>query len=251
MAQKQIYKDRVSKELSVTDFLAERQNEAYVMKAPYSIFAKKLGKGEYSWVCYTIGRPQNIIWGTVNTSKGSIMVQYGCNYTKTSTLEKMLEIRSKSGYVLITTLSKDLITERLIRQDLPLALKLGGALDMPAYPKLRIPALYIPASVLQEKMQSICEKEDLINMFGRCTDMAKVIDIMVDELKGKVNRSDLSDTSNIPEAVAAAIVDFIEHTRNTGVNIPELCKSFEECEDDSNSKTCRLYGYDFDTADLL
>lgn len=218
--------------------LDNKSTHVLAIKAPYTIFAKKLGEGHYSWVAYSLGRPQNMIWGLATQRNAGVAgarramkveVEYGCSYGTRKVINDMLDIRKKDGYVLISTLSKDRISHRILSHLLKISYGNGTGINYSD--------VVLSYEELDAKLMEICHEEDPEDLI--CGDTSRYIDILARRLQKTPN---MVTRYAFPKEVTDAIVHFIEHNITLESNIPEVCHTLDQCNETPHNKTCDLYG---------
>lgn len=247
--------------------LGERSDIANTMKAPYTVFAKKHNDHNYSFIIYSLGRPQNVVWGYVTIDKESKVasksgskvsskvgsrvtytVEYGCRYKSVKVINDMSAIKKKDGYHLIATLARDRATPTLLGQ-LMMEAYLGGndfrlhaAMFGQKYKRYGMTYREMDLALLD-----ICDEYGLNYAPDKC-EISKAMEILIEKeflLDPNLGTRYRSPDPNaaIPDTVVDAILDFIAHTPRLNEQMVASCYTIEECKRSklSNTKECGLY----------
>jgi hypothetical protein len=236
-------------DVNIVSLLSKKSLTASALKAPYYIFAKSLGDGMYSWIIYSLGRPQNLTWGTAYRSVDiegvtDIDVAYGCRYTYMSVVNNMLEIRKKDGYSIITALARDRIAPTMFLIMLVAAYK-----EHTGYKTKDINVRWedIDLEVTRRRSQDqIVESSPLSEsqLKSYLEDYAKKLHSDTGAPPNIIQNMRRSDV--IPQYIVSAIIEFVEKTPALNEQIPTVCRTMQEC-DQEYDETCELYGYDFNS----
>jgi len=231
--QTQIFKQEIDVKADTKSLLAEKSEHELALRAPYTVFAKPLDQGLVSWVAYSLGRPRNIVWGTA-MQDDSVRVEFGCNWNSLKIINKMIEIRTKDGYVAVSTYAKDRINHRIMEHLLLSAYDEGTALQ---YGAIELDKYQLQDLVLQELVDHGLAETDA-NVMSISSGLSRKI------LSTSGQKPNIKQTLNmtIPEPVVDAIHHFIAHTPILNSVVPDNCPMYEQCQEAEQApKTCDLY----------
>ena len=230
----QLLKQVSRQKQSMESLLRQRSKDEIRLVSPFTVFAKKLNQKLYSWVAYSIGRPRNIVWGTATKQPSGIKVTYGCSWNNLGIINKLIEIRKKDGYVVVSTYAKDMITERIL-----------GDLIVNAYENgtgLQLADIYMPAEDLSQMVLDFLMDQGMT--MDTLENVTKISRPLASSLASKPNIAQiLSDA--IPKDVIDSIHDFVSHSPVLTGALPEECPTYQACEDDPDMDTCEIYGSNF------
>lgn len=240
--QTQVYKD-------TSKFtLGERSDIANVLKAPYTVFAKKHNESEYSWIVYSLGRPQNVVWGMLQvlplkTRGTTYKVEYGCRYKSVKVINDMLAIKKRAGYHLVATLARDRDNTTLLGHFILEAYLEGKDLVLPhgianvakGAPLKKTTMSYRDMDLA---LLDICDERGLNYAPEKC-ELTKAVEILAESFLNNPNLS-TRHKSPIPDAVVDSILDFIAHTPKLNEQMLTNCYTVDECKRSSKVE-CGLY----------
>jgi hypothetical protein len=230
--QSQVYKQHQE---STSSLLAEKSDNELFLKAPYTVFAKRLDSDLVSWVAYSIGRPRNIVWGTaIQNDPSTVSVEFGCNWNSLNIINKLIEIRKKNGYVAISTYAKDRISHRILEHLLLSAYNEGSNLE---YGNVVLDKYQLQDLVLQE-LDEHGLLESSINVMSISNSLTRKLLIS----SGKSPNKKQTLHRIIPIHVVDAIHKFISHTPILNSTIPDKCPMYEQCQESEQApESCKLY----------
>jgi len=237
----------------IVSSLSSRQDNAHVMKAPYTVLIKKITNNYYLWIVYSWPRPYNAIWGDVvvsdNTTGTDIRVEYGCSWKDNlSIVVDILKYRRRDGFTVVSTLSKDKVNSRILGSLIRVAYEngadvqygniMGGSTEM-----LFISNRDINDQILN-KMYDQSEFDETDQVVERISQ-----EIAGDHLTDPNLSQYVANSSGIPKNIIDKIHDFLEHSTATNEDINIKCKSYITCKDESingtNDRDCDLYRHNW------
>lgn len=241
-AQLQAFREKDTSQFS----LDERSDIANTLATPYTVFVKDQGLNEngahvYSWIIYSLGRPQNIVWGRLTDDKKNYQVEYGCRYKSVKVINNMLEIKKRAGYYLVATLARDQVSTKIVGNLLLDSYLKQTGLILPASDMW--PGVTISYRDIDLALLDICDEYGLNYAPEKC-EITKAVEILAVRFLTDPNKR-TKHASPIPQSVTAAILDFIAHTPKLNEPMKTSCYDIEECKRYNmhmlNVKECGLY----------
>lgn len=247
---------------STETILSQRSTHEQRLKAPFTVFAKKLGSTDYSWIAYSLGKPRNIIWGTATRTSpptispstshsSSVDVSYGCAWNKLKIINDMIKIRQKDGYVAVSTVANDQISPRILAELIIAGYHDGTGIQWNNIILSNRELEYVVLDFLEQEGY-ITDSVENVNKIARSL-AVKLLD-EINTVKKNITQILPQHTGlRIPKEVIIAIEDFITHTPILNGTLPQTCPEYQHCTtdlDDLDSdgldlETCDLYAPNF------
>jgi hypothetical protein len=222
----------------VDDLLAERNENAIGLKAPYTIFIKKIDDSNYIWLAYSMGKIRNVVWGTVSFPiQGNVKVLHGCSWSSFGVLNEITNNREATGFVVAGTLALDKMSSGVY-----------GYVLAQAYNDIKgvnINNKVLDADQVQDLVNDALIERGYVDILGGNPPARYILEVSKEisaKFFDKPNYEEIKNNTDIPNQVVIAIDSYIEHNPTlVESSIPLTCPTLEECTLDPNRKECEVY----------
>ena len=82
---------------SNTNDLHTISSQKLPLQSSFVILIKKLSFTNYLWITYSLGHPEIVLWGHINSP--NLYIDYGCHWNEIGIINDLLRYRNEDGFI--------------------------------------------------------------------------------------------------------------------------------------------------------
>ena len=194
--------------------LTERHADTQYLAAPYTVMAKLGDHDIYHWFAFSLGRPRNAVWGQIQHDQ--IIVEAGCQWTSLAMLNTLLTECKDCGYVVVSTLACNRITQTMLANLISNACRTGRDFE--------ICAQRISYNIVISRLEELAEDQPKLHL-------TTLIDMVAAEFAATIADKNVAQyiplNHDVPPHIIDIIHDYIEH--NVLLSSTNITNSYGSC----------------------